>query len=69
MPLYAVMTLATAGIRFRSDPFMAAAWIAQTLTALGATVGLLLRPKRADHVMRIASACCSSGCSCAYRTR
>jgi diguanylate cyclase (GGDEF)-like protein len=53
MPLYAVMALATAGIRFRNDPIMALAWLAQTLTALGTYVALLLRPKRADHVMRI----------------
>jgi len=53
MPLYAVMTLATAGIRVRTDPIMALTWFLQTLTALGVYVGLLLRPKRADHVTRI----------------
>jgi diguanylate cyclase (GGDEF)-like protein len=53
MPLYAVMTLATAGIRFGTDSVIAVAWILQTCTALGTFLGMLLRPKRADHVMRI----------------
>jgi diguanylate cyclase (GGDEF)-like protein len=53
MPLYALMTLATAAIRLRTDTIMAVMWSLQTCTAAGVYVGLLLRPSRADHVMRV----------------
>ncbi len=53
LPLYAIMTTATAASRAQSDPLMAALWILQACTAFGTYLGLLLRPARADRIMRI----------------
>jgi diguanylate cyclase (GGDEF)-like protein len=57
LPLYAVMTLATALSRLPSDRVMGALWLLQCVVASATLVAIWRRPRRAHRVMQVGFVC------------